>query len=235
MVTGGSTGIGWAVTQELSRLGAHIAVNHPPASSPPALDALPTPCMTVEADISDRRQVAAMFEAIRRELPPLDILVNNAGIFPRAAVLDLDEATWDRVMGVNLKGSFFCAQEAAAVMIANGGGRIINVASSAALTGSPRGAHYAASKAGLIGLGKSLARALAEHNITVNTVAPGVTETSQPGLTEQQFREKGSRIPLGRVARPQDVARAVAFLASEDSDYITGQTLSVNGGSVMVP
>ncbi|GHG93661.1 SDR family NAD(P)-dependent oxidoreductase [Streptomyces lanatus] len=236
LVTGGGSGIGRAVAETLAALGARVAVNRPPgAGRDEDTGELPQGCFAVEADVRDRRQVAAMFEEVGRRFERLDILVNNAGVFPRAQVLDLDEALWDLVLDTNLKGAFFCAQEAAAMMIPRGGGRIVNVSSSAAFTGSPRGAHYAASKAGLVALGKSLARALAVHGITVNTVAPGVTRTAQPGLDEEGFLAEGRKIPLGRVAAGQDVANAVAFLVGDLGEYLTGQTLGVNGGAVMVP
>ncbi|MGW1954863.1 SDR family NAD(P)-dependent oxidoreductase [Streptomyces sp. NPDC001920] len=234
LVTGGGSGIGRAVAGALSALGAQVAVNHPPGAEWADGD-LPDGCFAVEADVRDRQQVAAMFETVGRRFGRLDVLVNNAGVFPRAQVLDLDEALWDLVLDTNLKGAFFCAQEAAAMMIPQGGGRIVNVSSSAAFTGSPKGAHYAASKAGLVALGKSLARALGVHGITVNTVAPGVTRTAQPGLDEEGFLAEGQKIPLGRVAQAQDVANAVVFLAGDLGGYLTGQTLGVNGGAVMVP
>ncbi|POX58234.1 beta-ketoacyl-ACP reductase [Streptomyces sp. Ru62] len=236
LVTGGAGGIGRAVAATLAALGARVAVNHLPGAEPgPDGEELPEGCFRVAADVRDRQQVTGMFETVARRFGRLDVLVNNAGVFPRAQVLELDEETWDLVLDTNLKGAFFCAQEAAALMIPRGGGRIVNVSSSAAFTGSPRGAHYAASKAGLVALGKSLARALAVHGITVNTVAPGVTRTAQPNLDEEGFLAEGRRIPLGRVARAQDVADAVAFLAGDRSGYLTGQTLGVNGGAVMVP
>ncbi|MFD5483310.1 SDR family NAD(P)-dependent oxidoreductase [Streptomyces hawaiiensis] len=236
LVTGGGSGIGWAVAATLATLGARVAVNHLPGVMPhPDIGELSEGCFPVEADVRDRRQVAAMFETVGRHFGRLDILVNNAGVFPRAEVLDIDEEGWDHVLDTNLKGAFFCAQEAAALMIPQRSGRIVNVASSAAFTGSPKGAHYAASKAGLVGLGKSLARALGAYGITVNTVAPGVTRTAQPGLDEEGFLAEGRKIPLGRVARAQDVADTVAFLVGDAGGYLTGQTLGVNGGAVMVP
>ncbi|WP_406376149.1 3-oxoacyl-ACP reductase FabG [Streptomyces sp. NBC_00647] len=236
LVTGGGSGIGLAVARTLAGLGARVAVNRLPGSGTESgAEELPAGCFSVEADVRDREQVAAMFSDARHQLGRLDILVNNAGVFPRAKVLELDEETWDLVLDTNLKGAFLCAQEAAPLMMAQRSGRIVNVASSAAFTGSPKGAHYAASKGGLVALGKSLARAFAEYGITVNTVAPGVTRTGQPGLDEEGFAAKGKEIPLGRVASPQDVAYAVAYLVGDAGSYLTGQTIGVNGGAVMVP
>ncbi|MFE2674149.1 3-oxoacyl-ACP reductase family protein [Streptomyces hygroscopicus] len=236
LVTGGNQGIGLAVVQALARLGARVAVNHPtPETRPEGPGRLPGGCFAVQADVRDSAQVSEMFARVREEFAGLDILVNNAGVFPRAPFLHLGEETWDLVLETNLKGAFLCAQQAARIMVPRGSGRIVNISSSAAFTGSPKGAHYAASKAGLIALSKSLARSLAPHGITVNTVAPGTTETAQPGLDAEGFAEKGRGIPLGRVARPAEVAEAVAFLAGDASAYITGQTLGVNGGKVMAP
>jgi 3-oxoacyl-[acyl-carrier protein] reductase len=233
LVTGGATGIGRAVVDALARLGAHVAVNRPPGAYPAA--ALPDGCWFADADIRDRAQVRELFAALDHRWAHLDVLVNNAGVFPRADVLDLDEHTWDLVLDTNLKGAFFCAQEAAARMIPRRGGRIVNIASTAAFKGSPRGVHYAASKAGLVAMGKSLARALARYGITVNSVAPGMTETAQPGLDAEGFAAKGREIPLGRVAAPADVADTVLFLVSDAAGYVTGQTIAVNGGALMVP
>ncbi|MFH8576626.1 SDR family oxidoreductase [Streptomyces zaomyceticus] len=242
LVTGGATGIGRAAVETLAALGARVAVNRPPDTGPGARstpehapDRLPEGCFFIDADIRDPERVRDLFSRLDRHWTRLDVLVNNAGVFPRAEVLDIDEETWDLALDTNLKGAFFCAQQAAARMIPQGSGRIVNVASTAAFKGSRLGVHYAASKAGLVAMSKSLARALARHGITVNAVAPGVTETAQPGLDADGFAAEGREIPLGRVARPQDVADAVAFLASDAAGYITGQTIGVNGGAVMLP
>ncbi|WP_328332164.1 MULTISPECIES: SDR family NAD(P)-dependent oxidoreductase [unclassified Streptomyces] len=241
LVTGGGTGIGRAVATTLAGLGAHVAVNRLPVGSPARTveecdqEGSPEGCFVLEADVSDREQVRDLFSRLDRRWTHLDVLVNNAGVFPRSDALELDEETWDLVLGTNLKGAFFCAQEAAARMVTRRHGRIVNVASTAAFTGSPRGVHYAASKAGLVAMSKSLARAWGGRGVTVNSVAPGVTETAQPGLDADGFASKGREIPLGRVAQPQDVADTVAFLVSDAASYITGQTIGVNGGAVMVP
>jgi 3-oxoacyl-[acyl-carrier protein] reductase len=179
-----------------------------------------------------------MFAQVRRHFGGLDILVNNAGIFPRAHFLELDERTWDRVHDVNLKGLVFCAQQAARLMVERRGrGRIINISSISALRPDERGVHYCASKAAIIAATKSMALALAPHQIAVNAVAPGLTDTDQPrdGFSEEQILERERGIPWGRMAQPADIARAVLYLASDLSDYVTGQTLFVNGGHWMVP
>jgi 3-oxoacyl-[acyl-carrier protein] reductase len=179
-----------------------------------------------------------MFADLDRQVGSVDILVNNAGIFPRAGVLELDEATWDAVHSVNLKGTFFCAQQAARRMVPRRSGRIINIASVSALQPDANGAHYCATKAGVVALTKSLALALAPHGILVNAIAPGLTDTAQPryGMTEEEIATAVREdIPLGRIAQPEDIARAALFLVSDLSGFVTGQTLFVDGGSLMVP
>src|SRR5439155_22741869 len=157
--------------------------------------------------------------------------------YPRAEVMELDEQTWDAVHAVNLKGAFFCAQKAARMMIPQGSGRIVNIASVSALMPNTLGAHYCASKSGVIAITKSLALALAQHHIAVNAVGPGLTDTAQPrgGSTESEIAARAAAIPFGRMAQPEDIARAVLYLASDLSEYVTGQTLFVTGGATMVP
>ena len=178
-----------------------------------------------------------MFAQLADVFGGIDILVNNAGIFPRATALELDEATWDRVHDVNLKGTFFCSQEAARLMIPRGSGRIVNIASDAALLPAARGSHYNASKAGVLALTKSLALEFAPYHIAVNAVAPGLTDTAQPryGMTEEEIAAEGAATPWGRIATAEDVARAVLYLASPLSEYVTGETILVTGGSLMAP
>jgi 3-oxoacyl-[acyl-carrier protein] reductase len=161
--------------------------------------------------------------------------MNNAGVFPRSEFLELDEREWDHVLGVNLKGSFLSAQAAARAMVAAGRpGAIVNLASSA-VRGDPRGVHYSASKAGIVGLTRAMALALAPHRVRVNAIAPGTTDTAQPryGNTEEQLRERAKLIPLGRMAQPDEIARVAVFLASEEAVYITGEVIHANGGVYM--
>lgn len=165
----------------------------------------------------------------------LDVLINNAGVFPRVKFLDMTEAEWDFVLGINLKGTAFCAQAAARVMVAGGiQGAIVNL-SSRALSGTPVGVHYAATKAGVVGLTRSMALALAEHRIRVNAIAPGLTDTAQPryGNTEDELKQMALAVPLGRMATPEDIAKLGVFLASDDASYITGQVYHINGGAYM--
>ena len=238
LVTGGNKGIGREIASALSARGATVVVNYPHESArPEGLDALPG-AVAIRADIGKVAEIEAMFAEVAARHGGVDILVNNAGIFPRATVLDLTEAVWDAVHDVNLKGAFFTAQAAAHQMVDRGvRGRIVNIASNAALQPEALGAHYAATKAGIVALTKSLALGLAPHGIRVNAVAPGLTDTDQPraGLSEAEIGAWGARVPLGRIARPDDVARAVVYLASDWSEYVTGQTLFVTGGQLMVP
>jgi NAD(P)-dependent dehydrogenase (short-subunit alcohol dehydrogenase family) len=233
LVTGGSEGIGLAIVRVLAGLGAEVVVNHPPSGpgSEPTAAELPPGCETVEADVADAEAVAAMFDRLG-DGGVLDILVNNAGVFARAELAELEEAWWDAALDVNLKGAFQCSREASKLFADSRCARIVNVASTAALTGSRRGVHYAASKGGMIAMTRSLALALAPR-VTVNAVAPGMTRTRQPGRDARGFREAGTRIPLGRVAEPEDIADVVAFLAGPGGRYITGQTIVVDGGAVL--
>lgn len=234
LVTGGCQGIGLATARALLASGAEVVVNRPPdAAVGPTAGDLPPDVLVLEADIADADAVAAMFRRLADGDGQLDILVNNAGIFPRAEALDIDEAQWDAVLDVNLKGAFNCARSAVPLMSGSTCGRIVNVASTAAIRGSRRGVHYAASKGGMIAMTRSLARALAPA-ITVNAVAPGMTRTRQPGRDARRFAEAGQEIPLGRVAEPEDIADVITFLAGPGSRYITGETIVVDGGAMLV-
>jgi 3-oxoacyl-[acyl-carrier protein] reductase len=234
LVTGGCEGIGLAIVRALTSLGAHVVVNHPPSArwETTIPSDLTAGCQTMEADIGDASAITDMFKRVAESAGHLDILVNNAGIFPRTDVLEVDESQWDDVLAVNLRGAFLCAREAICLMEKSPCARIVNIASTAAITGSPHGVHYAASKGGVVAMTRSLARALAPR-ITVNAVAPGMTRTRQPERDARGFEEAGTRIPLGRVAEPDDIADVVAFLAGGGSRYITGQTIVVDGGAVL--
>jgi 3-oxoacyl-[acyl-carrier protein] reductase len=191
----------------------------------------------LEVDVTQREAVARMVDSVLGRWSGLDILVNDAGVFPRAAVLEMDEAMWDHVVGVNLKGTFLCSQAAARVMVAQGrGGRIVSMVSRAAYTAYPRGAHYAASKAGIVGFTRSLASELGPHRITVNAIAPGTVNTAMPrlaGVSDEELIASGRSFPLGRIAEPADLVPALLFLCGESGAYMTGQVLHVNGGSFM--
>jgi 3-oxoacyl-[acyl-carrier protein] reductase len=191
--------------------------------------------MVAAADVSNRDQVQAMVVKVHQQLGQIDVLINNAGVCPIVAVEEISADDWDFVLAINLKGAFLCSQAVIPFMRQQRSGKIINIASSAGqMGGLAVGLHYTASKAGLLGLTKGLARVLAPE-IQVNAVSPGTTESEMTrGWSQEAIDGIVRGIPAGRLGQPADVAAAVRFLASGESDFITGQTLSVNGGLLMV-
>jgi NAD(P)-dependent dehydrogenase (short-subunit alcohol dehydrogenase family) len=241
IVTGAAQGIGRAVALRAAAGGVCIAVWDTQADGAEETARL---CREKGArsrawrvDVGAADQVEAAVAAVEREWGEPDALVNNAGIFPRARALDIELAEWERVLRVNLTGTFICARAVARSMKEIGHGVIVNMASGRALAGAANGAHYSASKGAIIALTKSLALDWAPYGIRVNCVIPGVTDTAQPRgeLSDDQLYALGSRNPLGRIAVPEDIAAVVAFLLGEDSAYMTGQSVAVNGGAIMVP
>jgi NAD(P)-dependent dehydrogenase (short-subunit alcohol dehydrogenase family) len=190
----------------------------------------------VQTNVARIEQVKTMVSAVEQGLGPIDILINNASVFPRVPFLEMAESDWDYVLDVNLKGSCFCAQAVAKAMVSAGRpGVIINLTSGAAFRGSPRGVHYVASKGGVLSMTRAMALELAPYQIRVNAIAPGLTDTAQPryGSSEAELAETARAIPLGRMARPEEIARAAVFLTSDNAGFVTGQTLHVNGGSYL--
>ncbi|MBI4572782.1 MAG: 3-oxoacyl-ACP reductase FabG [candidate division NC10 bacterium] len=238
LVTGGSRSIGRAIALAFAREGAAVAVNYvrrveEAQSAIREIEALDRRALAVRADTSQRAQVHAMVEEVWTRLGPIDILVNNAGVQKRVFFVDLEEADWDWMLGVNLKGYFLVGQAVAARMKARGRGKIINVSSEAGGFPAQRMTAYCVSKAGVMMLTKCMALELAPHGIRVNALAPGLTRTdiNRKDLEDETFlKARLARIPLGRVLTPEDLVGAAMFLASTDSDMMTGMTLQVDGG-----
>ena len=239
LVTGASSGIGKAIAFKLADEGCDVAINycHNEAGAQEVANAIEEKgrrAMTVKADVSKPAEVEAMVELVTGAWQGLDLLVNNAGVVRRGPVLEIDEAMWDDVLDVNLKGVFFCCQSAARWMVPRKRGVIVNISSMRGVEGGSSSAHYAAAKAGVIALTKTLARELAPL-IRVNSVAPGYVETRiQAELSHEKRQAIIDGTPLARFGHPEDIANVTAFLASSDSAYMTGQTLLVDGGRVMV-
>ncbi|WP_209122420.1 3-oxoacyl-[acyl-carrier-protein] reductase [Alkalihalobacillus sp. BA299] len=239
LVTGASRGIGKAIALELAQNGAKVAVNY--AGSKDKAEAVVAEivanggeAIAIQADVANSEAVQDMVKEVISTYGSLDILINNAGITRDTLVMRMKDEDWDAVINTNLKGVFICSKAVTRQMMKQRAGRIINISSVVGVLGNAGQANYVAAKAGVIGLTKSLARELANRNITVNAVAPGFIETD---MTDQLTDEiKGSmlnQIPLAKLGQPQEIARVVRFLASEDSSYMTGQTLHVDGGMYM--
>ena len=239
VVTGGSRGIGRAICEELAARGANVVFSYAGNTAAAqgtlaALEARGVQARAVQADATDPEAAAALIKEATDTFGSLDILVNNAGITRDKLAMRMGAEDFDAVIDTNLTGAFLTAKAALRPMMRAKAGRIINMSSVVALRGNPGQVNYAASKAGLIGLTKSLAREVAGRSITVNAVAPGYIQTDMTAAMPAAAQEAMlAGIPAGRPGQPQDVARAVAFLASDDAAYITGQVLRVDGGMAM--
>ncbi|PLX97597.1 MAG: 3-oxoacyl-ACP reductase [Desulfuromonas sp.] len=238
IVTGASRGIGRCIAEYLAAQGARIvAVSRKQQDTQELVASIKErggDALSVAADVSVEADVAAMIDAAQQAFGQIDILVNNAGITRDTLLARMKDDDWDAVLNINLKGAFLCSRAAAKVMSKQRYGRIINITSVVGQMGNIGQANYCASKGGLMGLTRSNARELARRNVTVNAVAPGFIETDMTAeLPEKVRTDMAAQIPLGRFGAPEDIAAAVAFLASEQAGYITGHELSVNGGMYM--
>ena len=241
LVTGAQQGIGRAMATAFAEAGADVGINY--LDDVEAAERVAATvrgqgrrAIVMQGDVASLAAASAMVATTVDRLGRIDILVNNAGVFPRVAFLEMKESDWDYVIDVNLKGACFCSQAAARAMITAGRpGVIINLASQAIRGSAARGVHYAASKGGIVSLTRAMALELAPYRIRVNAIAPGLTDTAQPryGSREVEIVEMARSIPLGRMAQPDEIAKAAVFLASENAGFVTGQTLHVNGGSYL--
>jgi NAD(P)-dependent dehydrogenase (short-subunit alcohol dehydrogenase family) len=241
-VTGGASGIGLAIARRLARDGNAVALLDLDGSAAEAaaaeIRADGATAHPVAADVSDRASVDRAVDEVHARLGPITVLVNSAGKDGFDRFLSIDAATWDRILAVNLTGTFHCCQAVVPDMIEAGWGRIVNISSSSAQGGQPMMTHYVASKAGVIGFTKALALELGPKGITVNTIPPGFVDTPMlraaeaKGLLGDGVAAAEARTPVRRVGRPEDIAAACAFLVSDEADYVTGQVIGVNGGRV---
>jgi 3-oxoacyl-[acyl-carrier protein] reductase len=237
LVTGASSGIGARIALQLASEGASVAVNYYPGTEADALGVVAEiegtggRAAAFPADVTDSEQCEALVAAVIERFDALDVLVNNAGITRDGLIVRMSDADWQAVISTNLTGVFYCTRAAGKVMMKARSGAIVNVASVIGLVGNAGQANYAAAKAGVIGLTKSTARELASRNVRANAVAPGFIETAMTAKLPDNVREAAKQtIALRSFGSPDDVALAVAFLASDDARYITGQTLAIDGG-----
>lgn len=238
LVTGASRGIGRAVALKLAREGADVIVTatslERAKKTADEISLLGRKAIPFKVDVGVTSEVEALFQMVTTEFGSLDILVNNAGITRDGLLMRMKDEEWDAVIDVNLKGTFACTREAIKMMAKAKSGRIVNISSVVGEMGNAGQANYCASKAGLIGFTKAVAREYAKRNITVNAVAPGFIETDMTGVLSESVRDELlKQIPVNRFGTPDDIANAVFFLVSDMGSYVTGQVLSVNGGMYM--
>lgn len=239
IVTGGTRGIGREVAIKLAEIGANIVVGYRNSDKEAEeikekIQALGVQCITVRGDISIFEDAENLINVCKREFGKVDILINNAGITKDTLVLRMKESDFDSVINVNLKGTFNCSKLASAVMVKQRSGKIINMTSVVGIIGNAGQVNYAASKAGVIGLTKSLAKELGSRGINVNAIAPGFIETDMTAVLSEEIKGNiQNNIPLRRLGSPRDIANLVGFLCSDEANYITGQVINVDGGMVM--
>jgi 3-oxoacyl-[acyl-carrier protein] reductase len=238
LITGGAQGIGRFISEELAGQGAHVVlgdINYEGAEKTATeIRVNGGKASAVRIDVSSATDVQGVFDSILKEYKPVDIVINNAGITRDGLLVRMKEVDWDLVLNINLKGSFLCSQQAAKQMMKQKSGSIVNIASIVGVMGNFGQSNYSASKSGLIGFTKTLAREVATRGIRANAVAPGFIDTEMTRILEESVRSKLiEQIPLARLGQPEDVARCVSFLVSENASYITGQVINVNGGMLM--
>lgn len=237
-ITGSGQGIGKQIAIAMAKEGANVAISDINIENAGAvaqeIRSLGRKSIAIKLDVSKQNEVIAAFETFKNEFGIIDILVNNAGITKDTLVLRMKDDDWDAVINVNLKGTFLCSREAIKLMVKQQHGNIISISSVVAFTGNPGQVNYSASKAGIVGLTKTIAKEYASRGIKANAVAPGFIQTTMTEAIPEKIREEMKKnIPLGYFGAPEDVANAVIFLASSDADYITGQVLHINGGMYM--
>jgi len=235
LVTGGARGIGKKIATELAVRGCKVVVSDIDlAGAEVTAKSLKTESLAIKADVSDSGEVKNLVDAVLEKFGKIDILVNNAGITRDNLLMRMKEEDWDLVIKINLKGAFLCTKQVLRSMMRQRSGKIINIASVVGIMGNVGQANYSASKAGLIGFTKSIAKETGSRNIQVNAVAPGFIETEMTELLSEDVKNRFlNDIPAKRAGKGKDVANVVAFLASDDSDYVTGQTINVDGGMLI--
>jgi len=239
VVTGASRGIGRAIALKLADEGAKVVVNYSGSQAKAeevvaAIQANGGEALAVQASVSKTEEVTALMDAAVKTFGSLDILVNNAGITRDNLLMRMKEEEWDDVLDTNLKGVFLCTKAVTRQMMKQRAGRIINISSIVGVAGNAGQANYVAAKAGVIGLTKTTAKELASRNILVNAIAPGFIETEMTEQLPEEIKQGMlTQIPLAKLGQPEDIAKAVAFLASDEANYMTGQTLHIDGGMVM--
>ncbi|SHJ95702.1 3-oxoacyl-[acyl-carrier-protein] reductase [Paramaledivibacter caminithermalis] len=239
IITGGSRGIGKAIAIKLAEKGANIVVNYTSNSNKAEevveeIKKMGREALAIKADVSNSEDVKNLVKEVEKNFSSIDILINNAGITRDTLLIRMKDDDWDKVMDVNLKGTFLCTKLVGKKMMKQRSGKIVNITSVVGIIGNAGQTNYSASKAGVIGFTKSSAKELASRGVNVNAVAPGFIETDMTEkLSEEVVKNYSKSIPLGKMGKPEDVANVVAFLCSEESDYLTGQVINVDGGMVM--